>query len=107
MADETRPLRICDSCGQIDDHPRHVFVADPASRGGVSSAEVLRKALNAAKTDAEKDAVIAASMDNETLTKHMDCCEADGCPDGSCTEVRKGAEDKKGAELVKHLTGGN
>jgi hypothetical protein len=21
---EKRPMRMCDSCGQIDDHPRHV-----------------------------------------------------------------------------------
>lgn len=106
MADEEkRPLRLCDSCGQIDDHPRHVFATAPDQ--GASDPEVLRKAMNSAKNAAEKDAVLAAAMDGSIVTKHMDCCEADGCPDGSCTEVRKGAEDKKGADLVKHLTKGN
>lgn len=32
MAQETRPIRGCDVCGQVDDHPRHV-VAVIESRG--------------------------------------------------------------------------
>ncbi len=106
MSDEKRPLRICDSCGQIDDHPRHVF-ATAEGGAGVSDPEVISKALNSAKTNEEKQAVLNAASDGFVLTKHMDCCEADGCPDGSCTEVRQGAEDKKGDDLVAHLTGGN
>jgi hypothetical protein len=38
--------------------------------------------------------------------RHMDCCREAGCPDGTCNEVTKGAEDKRGPALVKHLTRG-
>lgn len=76
MADERisedRPLRICDICGQTDDHPRHVV----------------------------------GLADGGTRMAHMDCCRVAGCPDGTCNEVTKGAEKKKGATLLTHLTGG-
>lgn len=98
---DNNPLRFCDSCGQVDDHPRHAFVASPGD--GASNPELIREAVKRAKSDEEIFAIIAASNDDGFITKHMDCCEADGCPDGTCTVVRAGAENKKGAELAKHL----
>ena len=48
--------------------------------------------------------VIGDLLDGSTTLRHMDCCREAGCPDGSCGEVTKGAESKRGAALVRHLT---
>ena len=47
---------------------------------------------------------VTALADGGTLMRHMDCCREAGCPDGSCDEVTKGAEELRGDELVQHLT---
>lgn len=103
MADtETRPVRVCDSCGGVDDHPRHVYSQDGTTNGRTSP-EVAKKALAAAGEE-HFEAIYAQITDDTVTYKHMDCCRADGCPDGACDVVTKGAEDKKGMALVKHLT---
>lgn len=100
----TRPLRVCDSCGGVDDHPRHVFSQVPGD--GATSPEVAKKALAAAGS--KNFDVIYAQITDDTVTyKHMDCCRTDGCPDGTCDAVTAGAEDKRGDDLVKHLTKGD
>jgi hypothetical protein len=100
---EKRPMRMCDSCGGVDDHPRHVFGHAPGD--AVTNAAVAALAVrNAAPEDAA--AIIAQVQDTSTVMKHMDCCRTDGCPDGTCNEVTAGAEDKRGAALVRHLTKG-
>ena len=47
---------------------------------------------------------VIAAPDGSVDDRHMDCCRSAGCPDGSCGEVTKGAEDLRGDDLVKHLT---
>jgi hypothetical protein len=85
----------------VDDHPRHVYSQD-GTTNGKTAPDVAKKALAAAGDDFES---IYAQVTDDTVTyKHMDCCRTDGCPDGTCDEVTKGAEDKKGNALVKHLT---
>jgi hypothetical protein len=103
MSDEKRPLRICDSCGAIDDHPRHAFVTSPDTDAGASSKEVLDKALASAKNAEEKQAVLNAALDGYVLTKHMDCCAEDGCPDGSCDTILAEQGDKRGLDLAAAL----
>lgn len=98
---EKRAVRPCDSCGGVDDHPRHVFAY--ADGDGRSDPEVAKKALKNASEE-NWEAVFAHFSDDTTTMKHMDCCREDGCPDGTCDAVTKGAEDLKGAELVAHLT---
>ena len=49
---------------------------------------------------------IAGQADGSTTDRHIDCCAAAGCADGSCDTVLAGAGDKRGDALVKHLTGG-
>ena len=98
---EQRPKRMCDSCGGVDDHPRHVYATGPGD--GASLAEVGAKAIEAAAAG-DRAAVIAQAQDTSTIMKHMDCCRTDGCPDGTCAQVTAGAEGKTGAALVKHLT---
>ena len=101
MAEEKRPVRMCDSCGGVDDHPRHVFGYAPGD--AATEAEIGSKAIENASA-ADRAAIIAQVRDESTTMKHMDCCRADGCPDGSCNVVTAGAENKKGSALVKHLT---
>jgi hypothetical protein len=46
---------------------------------------------------------VVALADGGTRTLHMDCCRDAGCE--VCAETTAGAEDLRGDELVKHLTG--
>lgn len=98
---EQRPVRMCDVCGGVDDHPRHVFGHAPGD--GASSNDVAAKALSAAPDDA-KAAIIGQIRDDQTTMRHMDCCREAGCPDGTCNRVTTGAEDLRGTDLVEHLT---
>lgn len=100
MTDEKRPLRICDSCGQIDDHPRHVLAT--LEDTGKSHQDVLDLATENADSPEKLKAVIAAAQDSTVLTKHMDCCAADGCP--VCTDVLSKTKDAHGLALAKALS---
>jgi hypothetical protein len=99
MADEKRPLRICDSCGQIDDHPRDVLAT--ADGDGVTNKELLDQAMASAKNAEERQAVLNAASDGAVLTKHIDCCAAEGC--ASCSEILSQQGNKRGLELAKAL----
>lgn len=41
--------------------------------------------------------------DGPDMGRHMDCCRAGGCPDGSCDVVTAGAEELRGVELLDHI----
>lgn len=102
---ETRPLRLCDSCGQVDDHPRHVYGTQEGE--SPTSPEVAEKALSAAKTAEDRSEILRQVMDTATTVKHMDCCAAEGCQ--ICAEVLRASgvpEGTIGAKLVKALTSG-
>lgn len=96
-----RPVRMCDSCGVVDDHPRHVVGYAPDD--AVTAARVGALAIQNA-SDADREAIIAQVQDTSTTMKHMDCCRADGCPDGTCYAVTAGAEQLRGYDLLNHLT---
>jgi hypothetical protein len=102
---EVRPVRMCDSCGGVDDHPRHVYAVGPGD-GQTDIETGLRALEQVSKSPEQKAAIMSHVRDNSTIMKHMDCCRTDGCPDGTCNEVTAGAEDKRGDALVKHLTKG-
>lgn len=105
MADK-RPLHFCDVCGQLDDHPRHIFVQEPGTSG--PTPQVLAFAAGQARASEASDEELATAFaglnDDTTVYRHMDCCRAAGCPDGTCHQV---PADLRGAKLVAHLTGGN
>lgn len=48
---------------------------------------------------------VHGTADGGTQMRHMDCCRAAGCPDGTCELVTAGAEELRGDALVQHLTG--
>lgn len=104
---EIRPMRGCDVCGGVDDHPRHVFAHAPGE--GVTEPAVAEKMIEVAKATGDPaaiTAVVAQIQDTSTIYRHMDCCREAGCPDGTCNQVTAGAEDLRGMDLVAHLTGG-
>src|SRR3982750_3868908 len=99
--DETRPVRGCDVCGGVDDHPRHVFAHAP---GDGNTTDEVGAQMFANAPDEAKAAIMAHIRDDSTTMRHMDCCREAGCPDGSCNTVTAGAEDKRGNALLAHLT---
>lgn len=100
---EVRPLRICDVCGQVDDHPRHVFV----TAGLPVNSDHLQSVLSMDLDPDVRSTIAADVVDTTTQLRHMDCCREVGCPDGTCNAIAEtGAADLKGAALVKHLTSG-
>jgi hypothetical protein len=96
-ADTERPLRLCDVCGQLDDHPRHV----QSARG--TAALPSREFLESLGTDVPATA-IAQLMNPNTTVRHLDCCAAEGCPVCTRTEgITKGA---RGSKLLKAIQSG-
>lgn len=100
-----RPLRICDVCGQIDDHPRHVYVASdiPVNQAHVEA--VLERDDIPADVRAR---IIAEVLDTTVQQRHPDCCAAAGCPasgtDADCAHLA--VTGLTGSALVEHITGG-
>lgn len=98
-----RILRVCDLCGGVDDHPRHVIAgADPGGAYGAPSDAVVSRVLTLAPSD-ERVRLLRDLMDLSTSDRHLDCCAAAGCPTGTCPQQIADAEGKTGAALLKHL----
>lgn len=103
QAAEGRILRSCDVCGQVDDHPRHVFAT-----GGI---EGLEQKVNADAVQAAYDTkgidtrdlvrIVRELEDTTSFQRHMDCCRSAGCPSGDCNN----APTKTGHALVEAITG--
>lgn len=90
-----RPIRYCDLCGGLDDHPRHV-IAVPA--GGAAPNEVL------ASVDGGPASAVAELLNDRVLIRHIDCCAAAGCEVCQATEaVTNGA---RGEQLLSAIEAG-
>jgi hypothetical protein len=58
--DSPRAQSACDSCGAVDDRPKHhVAIFGPEG-----------------SSDAPRG-----------VSRHFTCCSAEGCPDGSCDQI--------------------
>ncbi len=103
MADQ-RPLRSCDVCGQIDDHPRHTFLA-LASGVEFSVNDAAVQAVYDAKGLATADAVRIVNdlKDTSVQERHFDCCRDAGCPDGTCDKVLTDTKNAHGIAIVQAL----
>jgi hypothetical protein len=105
------PLRLCDSCLVVDGDPRHVYgVRGDASEQVTYTDEQRTKAIEATGGNAEKlSALIRDLGDAGTQAKHLDCCLADGCPDGTCQNLANDPDHPfdggktTGVELSKKL----
>lgn len=103
-----RPVRMCDACGGVDDHPRHVH--GTAVGESNTTPDIVAKALdNVGSLGNDLDrasarlAVLGHVQDSSTQMKHLDCCAADGCPDGTCQLTVQGADGKTGDAMLKHV----
>lgn len=101
-----RAYRVCDGCGKVDDHPRHVIAGAPDAYPPPSD-ELVAKTLASAR-DLGLDELTVARLARDLLSTasldfHFDCCRQRGCPTGSCDQQTAGAEDLRGADLLEHL----
>lgn len=105
---ENRPVRVCDICGGVDDHPRHVIGLGPNDPAPAVDQAVIAKVIgNPDLSDEAKTAIVADLADTSLQLRHMDCCRDLGCPDGTCELIAEtGARDLRGSKLHKHLTSG-
>jgi hypothetical protein len=93
-----RPLRICDVCGGVDDHPRHVLAA-AVGEIPVNQENLSKVLADDSLSPDDKAAIVADIVDTTTQLRHMDCCRSVGCPDGTCNAMPA----LKGADLLAHL----
>lgn len=101
-----RPFRGCDVCGQCDRHPRHVYGVGPDHPDAVPSDEfmaALLERLPNGTPPADVASAVKGLLDPFTLIRHMDCCAAAGCPDGTCVARLEQVGDLRGDKLVRHL----
>lgn len=92
-----RPLRLCDLCGGLDDHPRHVI--DGVTIGKPSDETLEMFDLSGAPVSA-----IEQLFSPTVRVRHIDCCAAAGCP--VCQVTEKATEGKRGDELIKLVVAG-
>jgi hypothetical protein len=100
-------LRVCDLCGAVDDHPRHVLAGGARDIFPPPTADIVRAVIAAAPAD-EQDRLLADLLDTSSSDRHLDCCREAGCPlpaddPSNCAAKTAGAESARGAALVKHL----
>jgi hypothetical protein len=98
-----RALRVCDLCGDVDDHPRHVLAGGDRGIYPEPTPATVLKVVRTAPGDLV-DELLAQLLDTGSSDRHLDCCRDAGCPDGSCPARTAGAEELRGADLLAHLT---
>lgn len=104
-----RAIKVCDRCGGVDDHPRHIQAGTVAGETPFPAArdEVLEAVLvNVEKLglDAKDRARLVRDLTDQTSTeKHIDCCAADGCL--TCAPQVSGADGKTGKAMLDHIQG--
>jgi hypothetical protein len=103
MTEPSRPLRVCDLCGGVDDHPRHSFGGPLAGVFPAPSDEMVSTVL-AAAPEGDRGRLLRELMDTGSLELHKDCCRDRGCPTGQCDEELAEVGDLRGLELRDALT---
>jgi hypothetical protein len=103
-----RPLRVCDLCGGVDDHPRHSLAGTVPGQAAwpEPSEDVVNQVLETAPAE-QRARLMRDLMDTATTDRHLDCCAAAGCPgegEFNCAYRIAGAEGKTGRALLNHLT---
>ena len=101
--DASRPLRVCDLCGGVDDHPRHSFGGPQIGQFRNAPDDVIDKVLANAPED-QRGRLLRELMDTGSLDLHKDCCRDAGCPTGECADELDDVGDLRGSELRDALT---
>lgn len=95
MAETKGPQRGCETCGQVDDHPRVTHplpVNDPR-------ATIEEGVLDSLLGNGISGAMLRELQDPSAVVRHIDCCAQAGCPTGSCDEQAKQFSGKTGDAL--------
>ena len=102
-----RVLRVCDLCGGVDDHPRHVIAGQQGEAFRAPPGEILRKVidLSADLPRDDQDRLLSDLMDTSSSDRHLDCCAAAGCPTDTCGPQIVGAKGP-GKAMLTHIMGG-
>lgn len=98
-----RPLRVCDLCGGVDDHPRHSFGGPLTNMFRPPPKKLVNKVLDNAPEDVRHE-LLSALYDTSSLDLHKDCCRDAGCPTGECNAELDEVGDLRGVELRDALT---
>ena len=93
-----RPLRVCDLCGGVDDHPRHTFGGPQFNAFRSPPDDVIDKVLANAPAD-QRGRLLRELMDTSSLDLHKDCCRDAGCPTGECATELDEVGELRGLEL--------
>lgn len=91
---DARPLRYCDVCFQLDDHPRHLTQV----AGGAQPDPALLEGL---VVDQSNMVAFLQLANSQLHVRHMDCCAAEGCE--ICQETEAANGKRRGQELIDHL----
>lgn len=96
-------MRICDVCGQIDDHPRVLHMFGPDGAPSLRSDLMRSVATHDGLSDEERQAAIDELADPRSAFRHHDCCVSSGCPEGTCGPALEavGGRGKTGKDLLK------
>lgn len=89
---DERPLRFCDACMGLDDHPRHTIYN---VRSAPTADQVARLPKNAPREAVDR------LLDPSSSLRHIDCCAAAGCP--LCAESERITAGARGGDLVELL----
>jgi hypothetical protein len=98
MADE-RPLRFCDLCGGLDDHPRHMrnLGDGPNSEDGRPDQEFLAGVT----TDGAPVQAVERLTSSSLSEHHFDCGAEAGCE--SCIQDEAASGGKRGQKLIDYV----
>jgi hypothetical protein len=99
-----RLVRVCDLCGAVDDHPRHVIAGAAGGTAVVAAPaqDIVDRVIEQADPK-DLARLLRDLFDTSTSDRHMDCCASAGCPDGTCIDATAGAPGKTGKALLTHL----
>lgn len=94
---EDRPVRGCELCGQVDDHPRvvHPFLVNQ---------DVATDKRDLLIENGLRGNLLDEVLDPTSRVAHHDCCSQAGCPTGVCDQVVAENGGKTGAALLKSIT---
>lgn len=98
-----RALRVCDLCGGVDDHPRHVIAGSVEDTFERPSDDIVNKVLDASPAD-DRARLLRELTDTGSSDRHLDCCAEAGCPTDTCGPQIAGAPGT-GRKMLDHIMG--
>ncbi len=96
-----RALCVCDLCGGVDNHPRHVLAGGDAGTYPKPGEDILNRVLDAAPKE-HRARLVNDLVDTSSSRRHLDCCALAGCPTQTCGPQVKDAPGT-GEAMLEHV----